>query len=159
MFSARCCHLNGSSLRYQESKCRINLSLYCLSKLRSVGVSASLLAMFYNTAVCSAPIFGVVSWRGIISEQERGRVDKMVTKRGQVVGIRGQSIEEVYFRRVRCKLATVSSDSAHPLYSDVGSSRLEGSGRLRVPLEGTNPLKILFTPSAVSTCVYVCVPA
>ena len=81
----------------------------------------------------------------------------MVTKRGQVVGIRGQSIEEVYFRRVRCKLATVSNDSAHPLYSDVGSSRLEGSGRLRVPLEGTNPLKISFTPSAVSMCVCACV--
>ena len=80
----------------------------------------------------------------------------MVTKRGQVAGIRGQSTEEVYFRRVRCKLATVSNDSAHPLYSDVGSSRrLEGSGRLRVPLEGTNPLKISFTPSAVSMCVCV----
>ena len=47
----------------------------------------------------------------------------------QAVGFSGQNIEEVYFRRVRHKLATILNDSVHNLYSD--SSRMEGSGRLR----------------------------
>ena len=66
----------------------------------------------------------------------------------QAVGISGQSIEEVYFRRVRHKLANILNDSAHNLYSD--SSRMEGSGRLRVLLARTNRLKVSFVPSAIS---------
>ena len=64
------------------------------------------------------------------------------------VGISGQSIEEVYFRRVRHKLATILNDSVHDLYSD--SSRIEGSGKLRVPPARSNRLKVSFVPSAIS---------
>ena len=39
----------------------------CLRKLRSFGVSASLLAIFYNAAVCSALTFDVVCWGGNVS--------------------------------------------------------------------------------------------
>ena len=66
----------------------------------------------------------------------------------QAVGINGQSSEEVYLRRVRHKLATILNDSAHHQYSD--SSRIEGSGRLRVPPARTNLLKVSFVPSAIS---------
>ena len=66
----------------------------------------------------------------------------------QAVAISGQSIEEVYFSRVRHKLATILNDSVHNLYSD--SSRMEGSGRLRISLARTNRLKVSFVPSAIS---------
>ena len=42
----------------------------------------------------------------------------MVKQGGQVVGISGQSIEEVCFRTVRCKLATILNDSIHPVVVD-----------------------------------------
>ena len=66
----------------------------------------------------------------------------------QAVAISGQSIEEVYFSRVRHKLATLLNDSGYIMYSD--SSRMEGSGRLRIPLARSNRLKVLFVPSAIS---------
>ena len=38
---------------------KANTRLYCLRKLRSFGVSTSLLAIFYNAVVCGALTFGV----------------------------------------------------------------------------------------------------
>ena len=73
-------------------------------------------------------------WGGNISKHERERLDETVKKGGQAVGISGQSIEEVYFRRVRHNLATILNDSTHPLYSDFDSSRMGRIGRLRVPI-------------------------
>ena len=89
---------------------------------------------------------------GNISKRQRGRLDKIVNEGGdgQVVGISGQSTEEAYFRRVRCKLAAILNDSTHPLHSDFDSSRVEGCGRQPVPLAITNRLKSSFVPSAVS---------
>ena len=42
----------------------------------------------------------------------------MVKQGDQVVGVSGQSIEEICFRTVRCKLATVLNDSIHPVVVD-----------------------------------------
>ena len=122
--------------------------MYCLRKPRSFAVSTSLLAIFYNAVVCSAHTFGVVCWGGNISRHERGIKirDFIVKKGGEVIGTGGQSIEEVYFRRVRCRLVTILNASKHPLYSDFDSSRVEGSGRLRVPHARTNQLKLSFVP-------------
>ena len=36
------------------------------------------------------------------------------------MGLSGQSIEEVYSKRIRRKLATILNDSTHPLHSDIG---------------------------------------
>ena len=66
------------------------------------------------------------------------------------MGISGWSIEEVDSTRVIHKLATILNDSTHHLYSDFDSSRMEGSGRLRVPLARTNRLKFSFVTSVIS---------
>ena len=89
----------------------------------------------------SALTFGVVCLGGNISKHERGRLEKIAKNGAQVVRISGQSPEEVYSMY---KLATIINDSTHPLYSDLDTSRLEGSGRLRIPLARTNRLKLLF---------------
>ena len=101
---------------------KANTRFYCLRELRSFGVSASLLATFLNAIVCRALSFGGVCCGGNISKHERRKLDQIVTKGGQAVGISGQSIDKVYFRRVRHKLSTISNNSTHPLYSDFHSS-------------------------------------
>ena len=58
--------------------------LYCLMKLRSFGVSTSLLAIFYNAVVCSALTFGVVCWERNISKHEWGRSEKIVKNRAPI---------------------------------------------------------------------------
>ena len=44
-----------------------NARLHYRRKLRSLGVSASLLAIVYNAVVCSTLTFGVVCWGGNVS--------------------------------------------------------------------------------------------
>ena len=90
----------------------------------------------------------MVCWGGNISQHKRAISDKTLKKGGQVVGISGQSIKEIYFRRVRCKPVTILNDSTHPLYCD--GSRMERSGGLQVPIARTNHLKFSCVPSAVS---------
>ena len=72
---------------------KANARLCCFRKLRSFGVSASVVAIFYNAAVCSAITIVIVCWGGNISKHEKGRLDITVKKGDQVVGISGQSIE------------------------------------------------------------------
>ena len=90
--------------------------MYCLRKRRSLGVSTALLATFYNAVVGSALTFGIVCWGGNISKHERGRLDKIVKRGGQRVGICGQNTEDIYFKPLRCKIANILKDSTHPLY-------------------------------------------
>ena len=61
----------------------MSVLLYWL-KLRSFGVSASLLAIFYNAVVCSALKFGVVCWGGNISKHEWGRLEKIVKNKAPI---------------------------------------------------------------------------
>ena len=69
----------------------------------------------------------------ILQITREGRLAKIVQKWGQVVGISGQSTEEVYSKRVRHELAPVLNNSTQLLYFDFDSSRMEGSGSVRVP--------------------------
>ena len=76
----------------------------------------------------------------ILQITREGRLAKIVQKWGQVVGISGQSTEEVYSKRVRHELAPILNNSTQLLYFDFDSSPMEGSGSVRVPLVSTRLL-------------------
>ena len=63
------------------------MRMYCLRKLRSFGVNSGILVTFYNAVVCSIIVYGSVRWDGNISKFDRGRLEKIVKKAGQVVGM------------------------------------------------------------------------
>ena len=94
--------------------------------------------------------FGIVCWGGNISKHDRGRLNKIVEKGGQIVGICGLSTEDIYFKRLRCKLANILKDSTHPLYSEFDSRWIVRSVRLRTPMARTNRFKCSFVPSAIA---------
>ena len=45
-----------------------------------------MLVTFYNAVICSIIMFGSVCWGGNISKLDRGRLEKIVIKAGNVVG-------------------------------------------------------------------------
>ena len=45
-----------------------------------------MLVTFYNAVICSIIMFGSVCWGGNISKLDRGRLEKIVIKVGNVVG-------------------------------------------------------------------------
>ena len=44
-----------------------------------------MLVTFYNAVICSIIMFGSVSWGGNISKLDRGRLEKIVKKKKQVM--------------------------------------------------------------------------
>ena len=56
-----------------------------MRKLRSFGVNSDMLVTFYNAVICSIIMFGSVWWGGNISKLDRGRLEKNVKKKKQVM--------------------------------------------------------------------------
>ena len=63
--------------------------LFCLRKLRSFQARHELLQMFYSSCLSSVLTFCLSSWGGNISKQDKGAMDKIITKASAVV-VRGQ---------------------------------------------------------------------
>ena len=55
--------------------------------LRPFRVNQAMLVTFYNAVICSLIILRSVYWGGNISKFDRGRLEKIVKKAGQVVGM------------------------------------------------------------------------
>ena len=64
---------------------RVNTRMYCLRKLRSFGVNLGMFVTFYDAVICSIVVYGSVCWGGNISKFDRGRLEKIVKKAGNVV--------------------------------------------------------------------------
>ena len=64
---------------------RVNTRMYCLRKLRSFGVNLGMFVTFYDAVICSIVVYGSVCWSGNISKFDRGRLEKIVKKAGNVV--------------------------------------------------------------------------
>ena len=56
-----------------------------MRKLRSFGVNSDMLVTFYNAVICSSIMFGSVCWGGNTSKLDRGRLEKIVKKKKQVM--------------------------------------------------------------------------
>ena len=64
---------------------KVNTRMYCLRKLRSFGVNLGMFVTFYDAVICSIVVYGSVCWSGNISKFDRGRLEKIVKKAGNVV--------------------------------------------------------------------------
>ena len=64
---------------------KVYTRMYCLRKLRSFGVNSDMLVTFCNAVICSIIVFGSVCWVENISKFDRGRLEKIVKKAGNVV--------------------------------------------------------------------------
>ena len=64
---------------------KVNTRMYCLRKRRSFGVNSGMFATCYNAVKCSIIVYGSVCWGGNISKFDRGRLEKIVKKKKQVI--------------------------------------------------------------------------
>ena len=60
--------------------------LYCLQKLASFNVNESLLQRFYTSFVESSLTFGVTTWGGNVTQSDRNRIDRVITRSGKLIG-------------------------------------------------------------------------
>lgn len=124
--------------------------MYRLRKLRSFNVSPTILRMFYCSTVSSVLTFGATCWGGNITAQDKGRVDKIISKAEGVTGREEEHFDLVYHRRLTDKITTILTDNTHPLREEFDSRRIDKSGRLKLPIMRTERYRKSFIPRAVN---------
>ena len=129
---------------------KANSRLYCLRKLRSFNVQSDILSSFYRAAISSVLTFGVVCWGGSITDRDKARLDKIMTKAGQVTGQRQKTFDEEYETRLLAKATRIDRDLTHPFATEFTLRRIERSGRLRQPKCKTKRYEDSFIPQGVT---------
>ena len=81
--------------------------------------------------------FGVSSWGGNISKQDRDRLDKIIRKAGTVVGEKQEDLTSLCKKYTLNKLTDILNDKTHPLHDEFHNRQIERSGSLRVPKSRT----------------------
>ena len=92
-----------------------------------------LLRTFYDTVVASVIFYAVLCWGCEFSERDRKRRNKLVGRDGSVLGWTLAPVEVVEERRILDKLASIMSNSSHPLRETVAAQSSSFSKRLLHP--------------------------
>ena len=124
--------------------------MYCLRKLKSFEVNNKLLQMFYTSMITSVITFGITSWGGNISKQDKDRLDKIIKRASGVVGNKQDDFETLLKQRDITKTTQITFDLTHPLHDNFETRLIDRSGRYRVPIARTGRYKKSFIPRAIS---------
>ena len=94
---------------------RCQSRLFCLKKLRSLGVNESILGNFYRCFLESVLTFGFLCWYSGLSVRNKNVLDRVVKVSGKVVGVRQRSMHELYESRIASKARMILCDASHVL--------------------------------------------
>jgi hypothetical protein len=103
----------GANTEAIHKKCQSRL--YCLQKLRSLGVKKSVLCNFYKCFIESVVTFGFVCWFGGLSVKYKNIINKVVNVCGKITGEKQISLQQLYNQRVRRKAQGIINDTSHVL--------------------------------------------
>ncbi|KAI4894895.1 hypothetical protein NFI96_003892 [Prochilodus magdalenae] len=107
--------------------------LYFLRRLRSFNICRTMLRIFYESVVASAILYAVACWGSRLRVADANRLNKLIRKASDVVGVELDSLMAVSERRTLAKLQTIMDNGSHPLYHTVMSHRSTFSARLIQP--------------------------
>ena len=97
----------------------------------------------------SSLTFGVTTWGGNVTQSDRNRIDRVITRSGNLIGRKQDSLDMTHDNRTLRKLDSIFEDATHPLRAELDSLRSSRSSRLRAPSVKTNRYKNSFVPHAV----------
>ena len=96
-----------------HKKCQSRL--YCLQKLRSIGVNANILGNFYRCFIQSVLTFGFLCWYAGLSVENKNVLERMVKVCGKIVGERQVSLNVLYEVQAVQKASAIEKDVEHIL--------------------------------------------
>ncbi|KAI4899256.1 hypothetical protein NFI96_012205 [Prochilodus magdalenae] len=92
-----------------------------------------MLRIFYESVVASAILYAVACWGSRLRVADAHRLNKLIRKASDVVGVELDSLMAVSERRTLSKLQTIMDNGSHPLYHTVMRHRSTFSARLIQP--------------------------
>ncbi|KAI4903481.1 hypothetical protein NFI96_006181 [Prochilodus magdalenae] len=107
--------------------------LYFLRRRRSFNICRTMLRIFYESVVASAILYAVACWGSRLRVADANRLNKLIRKASDVVGVELDSLMAVSERRTLSKLQTIMDNGSHPLYHTVMRHRSTFSARLIQP--------------------------
>jgi hypothetical protein len=96
---------------YKKCQSRI----FCLQKLRNIGVDTKILQMYYRCCVESLLTVSFMCWYGSLGVRSKRMLNDVVNVCSKVVGARQVNIQELYDRRVVKKAEQILNDDSHVL--------------------------------------------
>ena len=128
-----------------HKKCQSRM--YCLQKLRSLGVCKDVLGNFYRCFLESVLTFGFICWFGGLSVKNVNVLNRVVNVCGKIVGVKQKSLEVLYDERIVSKGRVIGNDASHVLAHHF--ELLPSGRRFRVQKMTTVRRKNSFIPRAI----------
>ena len=100
--------------------------IYCLQKLRNIGVSREILQSYYQCCVQSFLTYSFICWFGSLTVHDKNVLNGIVNVCSKIVGMRQTSLNDLYERRAVKKGRQIANDASHVL---VRNYELLPSGR------------------------------
>ena len=87
--------------------------LYCLFKLKHLGVNTTILKTFYRTV--SVLSFSFLAWFGGLNVKNKGVLNIVVNQCGKVVNEKQETLTVLFERRMRRKAVIIAADHSNSL--------------------------------------------
>lgn len=123
--------------------------LFFLRRLRSFDVCNEMLALFYQSVVASAVFFAVVCWGLSISQRDRNRLDKLVSKCVSVMGRKTDSVGQLVEKSMCRMMKSILGNNSHPLHDTLAAQKSSRSERFLCMSSKTQRFKWSFVPSVI----------
>ena len=124
--------------------------LYFLRRLRSFNICRTMLRMFYESVVASAILFAVVCWGSGLRAADTNKLNKLIRRASDIVGMELDTLTAVSNRRMLSKLRGITENGFHPLHDMLVKHRSTFSARLRLPKCTTERHRKSFLPVAIN---------
>ena len=108
-----------------------------------------MLRMFYESVMASAIVFAGVCWGSSLRVADANRLNKLIRKASDVVGVKLDTLTVVSDRRMLSKVRAILQHVSHPLHNALVKQRSTFSQRLIAPKCTTERHRKSFLPVAI----------
>ena len=96
-----------------HKKCQSRI--YCLQKLRNIGVASDILEMYYRACIQSVLTLSFMCWYGSLGVSGKKVLNDVVNVCSKVVGKKQACMQDLYERRLKRKARQIAGDQSHVL--------------------------------------------
>ena len=96
-----------------HKKCQSRI--YCLQKLRNIGVASDILEMYYRACIQSVLTLSFMCWYGSLGVRGKKVLNDDVNVCSKVVGKKQACMQDLYERRLKRKARQIAGDQSHVL--------------------------------------------